>query len=393
MNNKYTDIIKDKMKDFIQYQFSEEEIKNNNLISCLCPVEPDLMGYVFNKILNFEVKYRPFEKINYQISFKYKGSLGCISHFKLSYTLYLEEKIKDEVLEILVEVNELLEKALIEYSEEAVKKNLYSLPNFYDEYLKKINIIEQNIERIKNKIIRKKELKKRDIQRLKNTGEADNIIEVDLGDGIKSLRFPTYEVEKKYDKKIIILEKELSYTIELYIDNFYSLLEHFLVLLFPMTEKYDENKEFSIYLKCDWRSKIEKLSNNYKDELNKLSMIKEIYRNRFAHGFFSKEKEIHVYIPTLGNYPLWIGKRYCKGYYGTTNELTYEIYLESKKSFESFMKKIKENYKLQFNIIESGIPTFLKKNIYGEALENEKENAEWIERYWYEQCNRINMDW
>lgn len=392
MNNQYTEIIREKMKDFKQYYFTKDELENNNLIESSCPIEPHLMSYIFDAILGFNVCYRPFEKVNYQISFKYKEKLGCISHFKLSYTLHIDKTVENEVLNILKEVNELFEKALLEYSQEVVKKNQYSLPNYYNDYSKKIHIIEKNIEKIKRKINKKTILKDRDIKMLIDSGEADKFIEIDHGN-CKEIRFPTTEICKKYDKIIYSLREELSYTIELYIDNYFSLLEHLLVLLFPMTSKYDENEEFSKYLEYDWRRKIEKLSNKYMNELDELSRIKELYRNRFAHGFFSREKIVHIRIPNYGMYPLWIGKRYCQGYSGTTNELTYEIYKETKKTFDEFTNKIIKDYMLQFNIIIAGIPSFLQKSLYKDALIDEEKNRNWIDKYWYDQDNMINMDW
>ena len=37
------------------------------------------MSYIFDKILGFDVCYRPFEKVNYKITFKYKQKLSFIS--------------------------------------------------------------------------------------------------------------------------------------------------------------------------------------------------------------------------------------------------------------------------------------------------------------------------
>lgn len=392
MNNKYTEIIKEKMKDFKQYNFRKEDFEVNDLIESSCPIDPHLMSYIFDRILGFKVYYRPFEKVNYQIGFKYKERLGQINHFKLSYRLYIDKNIENEVLNIFKEVDVLFEKALLEYSQDAVKKNQYSLPNYYNDYSKKIHIIEKNIEKIKNKINKKIILKDRDIKKLIDSGEGDKFIEIDHGN-CKEIRFTTMEVGKKYDKIIYGLREELSYTIELYIDNYFSLLEHLLVLLFPMTSKYNENEEFSKYLDYDWRSKIEKISNQYMNELNELSKIKELYRNRFSHGFFSREKLIHVKIPSYGMYPLWIGNRYCQGYSGTTNELNYEIYQEVKKIFDDFLNRLMKDYKLPFNIIMADVPTFLQKSIYKDSLISEEANRDWIQEYWYIQDNLINMDW
>lgn len=98
-------------------------------------------------------------------------------------------------------------------------------------------------------------------------------------------------------------------------------------------------------------------------------------------------------IKDFGPYPLWIGKRYCKGYKGVSNRLTSKQYDECKEIFEKLFLSITEEYELQVNIIEAGIPTFLKKQYYNDSLEDEQKNSYWIESYWYHQDNIHNMDW
>ena len=58
-------------------------------------------------------------------------------------------------------------------------------------------------------------------------------------------------------------------------------------------------------------------------------------------------------IKDFGPYPLWIGKRYCKGYKGVSNRLTSKQYDECKEIFEKLFISITEEYELQFNIIEA----------------------------------------
>ena len=391
MKNQYTESIKEKMKDFSQC--GENDNFNEKLLNeCCCPIPPDLTSYIFNKILGFKVIYRPMEKVNYEIAFKYKGKYGKINHWKLSYRMYIDKDIEEEVFNILREVNTIFEKALLEYSEEAITQNQYSLPNYFNKYMKQISIIERNIEKIQKRIEKSKILEEQKIQELTNSGKAEKYKEINRGSFIE-LVYPTIEVHKKYNKKRFILREELSYTIEIFIDKYFSLLEHLLVLLFPMTLKYDSSKKYSEYLEYDWRAKIEKLSPSYNSDLDQLSEIKEVFRNRFTHGFFSREKEVNIQIPNYGMYLLWIGKKYCRGYIGVPNTLTYDIFQKVKQTFNDFINKLKHDYRLQFNIIIAEIPTFLNKSIYEDALKDDIENQNWIQDYWYEQVNMWNMDW
>lgn len=398
MENEYILKIKELMKDFSQYIFKDDD-KSRKLVEICCPIEPDLMGYIFDKILGFSVKYRIFEKVNYFICFKYKHAIGTLGHYKLSYRLNIEENVKDEILKILEEVKVLIEKALLKYSEDAVKDNKYSLPNHFDLYKEKIDLLEKRITDIPNRLKKLKLKEKREHKRrkeefhkitathefIKNQNNENVLITTSLGEFLE--RYWVLERD---------LEGELSYTIELYIENWFAFIEHIFSLLLPMTKYYNPNEEYSKYLMKDWRSKIEKIfSGNvlFEEDIKNLARIKELYRNRFSHGMFSREKKINVQITDFGMYPLWIGKNYCKGFKGAANILTIEIYEEVKRIFEKFYKKLKEEFPLQFNIIESGIPTFLDISLYAKAFNSLEENTKYIEAYWYYHDNQLNMDW
>lgn len=393
MDNEYTDIIKEKMKDFKQYEFTKED-ENRDYCITKSNLNPYLLGYIFDKILKFNVEYRIFEKLNYIISFKYKNKIGMIEHSKLSFTIYLEESINVEVNNIFSEVITIFEKALLQYSEIAVQSNNYSLPNRNGYYVKKLNIIDGEInnffKRIEN-INKTFEIRK---ENLINSGSAYKQIEK-KHKNFTTLETPLSNLSSKYLKKIEELELKVSYLIELYIDNYFSYFEHLLCLLYPMTDEYDESKEYSEYLNYDWRTKLGKLNSNgdFTEIIEKMSEIKEIYRNRFAHGLFSREKLVNVMIPSFASYPLWIGKKYCKGFTGTSMILSVEEYNKCSEVFSHFIALLNEKYSLALNIINSGIPTFLKKNFYGDALLNKDENKYWIEKYWYHQDNLRNMDW
>lgn len=398
MENEYILKIRELMKDFSQHNRSEEE-KERKLVEVRCPVEPDLMGYTFDRILGFSVKYRMFEKVNYVICFKYKNTVGSLGHYKLSYRLNVEEDVKNEILKILEEVKVLLEKALLKYSEDAVKTNKYSLPNYFDLYKEKIDLLEKRISNIPDRL-KKLELKearehknrKKEFVKItathefaKNQNNESVLVETPLGEFLGRY----WDLKKD-------LKGELSYMVELYIENWFAFIEHIFSLLLPMTKYYDPNEEYSKYLTKDWRSKIEKIfgdNESFKEIIRDLSRIKEVYRNRFSHGMFSREKKIDIQIAGFGMYPLWIGEKHCKGFKGVTNVLTMEIFEEVKNIFDNLYKKLKAEFPLQFNIIESHIPTFLDTSLYAKAFNSLEENKNYIDAYWYHQDNQSNMDW
>ena len=287
----------------------------------------------------------------------------------------------------------MMEQALLTYSVEAVANNDYSLPNRAKYYNSKISVIEEDINGNIRVIDELKAKFQSDTKKLKdsilsNSGEYQP-------ERYAEIEKPLRELNYKYYGELETLKIKLSYLIELYIDNYFSYIEHFLCLLIPMTEEYNEKEQYAKILGYDWNAKLQIINKDGKLSaiIEDLSRIKDIYRNRFAHGLFSREKLVNVTIKDFGAYPLWIGKRYCKGYNGVSNCLTSKHYDECKEIFEKLFLSITEEYELQVNIIEAGIPTFLKKQYYKDSLENEQKNSEWIESYWYHQDNVCNMDW
>ena len=79
---------------------------------------------------------------------------------------------------------------------------------------------------------------------------------------------------------------------------------------------------------------------------------------------FTREKKINVQIKGFGMYPLWIGKKHCRGFNGSENILTLKIFEKVKRIFKKFYEEVKQTYKLQFNLIENHIPTFLDTALY-----------------------------
>lgn len=395
MNNEHTEKIKhfmsdfEKMSDSINLEQGEQtEYRIDNL-------DPHLIGYIFSNVLNLKVDYRPIEKINYFIKFIYKGNKCIIIHAKLSFKLYCIEEIKTEILEKFKEAVKMLEQALLTYSKEAVDNNDYSLPNRNTYYKNKIYVIENDIS---NTVLQSQKLEnelKKKREKLLESGRANKTIVKEKRGKYSVVETPLHKLINKYSDKIDDLEIRLSYLVELYIDNYFSYIEHFLCLLIPMTDEYDEKEQYAKILGYDWNAKLQIINKdgNLNAIIEDLSRVKDIYRNRFAHGLFSREKLVNVMIKNFGSYPLWIGQRYCKGYKGVSNRLTPEEYDECKEIFEKLFFRIKENYELQVNIIEAGIPTFLKKQYYKNSLEDEQKNSNWIESYWYHQDNVYNMDW
>ena len=59
-----------------------DDIKVNNMEVNYSenPLNPYLLEYYFDNVLEIDVKYRIFEKVNYIIEFDYKGTLAYARH-------------------------------------------------------------------------------------------------------------------------------------------------------------------------------------------------------------------------------------------------------------------------------------------------------------------------
>ncbi len=376
--------IKELLKDFKEVDESTVESLN----TCVTkynenPLNPDLMSYCFDKILGFKVNYRVFDKVNYLIRFDYKGSAGYVEHQKLSYGFYIDSNYKDEVLSIFHIVKEILEEYFMDNAKVSLTNNDFTMENEYFEYSRKFTFYENRVEELSNKIKHVEDEKKKDF--LKNS--EDTFIK--LAD-----KYNFYQ-EKSYKLKLEIL-----YSIETYIDVFYSFLEHILTLLYPFTNEFDISKSyFKEYIhnpRWTWSRKIEDVFNHLDiaDTIKGLREIKEIHRNRNAHGSFSRELKAYVYIKDWGRYPLYVGKEYLQGFTEEYNiTLNYERFIEYKDIFNQFFDLLDKEYPIPMTFIKSAVPIPVNVEILMEGVNTIEEAEKEADRIHYELDNQLNMDW
>lgn len=397
MDNEYILDIKKMMHNFEVVSISNEQSFDNHeeINYDKIPLNSDLMYYLFNDILGFKINRRIAEKVDYNFYFQFKEHFARIRHSKFKYKMFVETDIKDEVIDILTKVKHLIEKAFLKYSEDAVNKNLYSLPNYSEMYIDKINLVESNILKNQNQKTTFLDTQSMNTQgNNTNTNQYDDI-DTEMEKEIKDIKFD-FDIDiLHYNKDLMKLDNEISFLTEFYIDCQFSYLEHICSLLFPITPAYNPEVEFTLYLDNDWRRKITSICNNSNDIneiITELSYIKEVYRNRFSHGMFSREKEIHIQIHNFGMYPLWVGKK-VRGFRDSIEKLNFKDFEKTKKTFERFFELLKSIYAIQFELIDNNVPTFLDTSIYGDSLSELNKCKKFVEEYWYFNDNNINMDW
>lgn len=373
--------LKETLKDF--KIINEKTYKGNENVKIDYmenPLNPNLLSYCFKNVLGFEVYFRIAEKVNYIIEFDYKSTYAKAENKKMSYAIYVDEKYKTEIIEILENVKTLLEQLFTSIGEHALLNNKIYMKNEAPEYFEKINFLENKIEQLnRNK----------------------NNISKKLNGQFDEIKQEGYIVwRSKGSDYLHKLNLELIYNIEAYIDTFYSALEHVLTLLFPFTNNFlSEHSYYKSFIRNTrwaWDAKVNDVCKNIiSDKLfQELRRVKEVYRNHNAHGGFSREMMAYVQITDFGAYPLYIGKKYLKGFLDNDEDkISYEMYECIKEIFNEFWTMLKKNFEIPMMIIDSGLPIPVDTKIYMENIKGKDDAELFIQKQWYDIDNQSNMDW
>lgn len=356
---------------FIQNNVFGPKVNLSNMKEYKPNIEPNLVRYFFKNILKYDIEIAPIEKVYFSFTFTYKSHICYISKMKLSYKIYCEESIKDELFNEFIEIVALIEDAFIDFGKKQINNNEYSLPNNLWMFDKYINLIENKICRYNDMVIEMGE--QRYTQKIEETKEQTIYCFID------NLKFES---------------EDLSLSVIKYIDFQFSKIEHLISLLYPLINDVKKDcNPYSKFLSLDYRKKIELCCKNINVSiLDELSLIKEIHRNRFSHGFFSKEKELEINIPNFGSYYMSVGNKY-KGFKHYKSFYNYDDYIYFKNCFEKFYNYLESTFPLQIKVIKEGIPIKLDFDIYSNVFTSEQNTNEFIDYYHYSIDLVTNMEW
>lgn len=345
------------------------------------PLSPNLLAYCFDIILGFDVRYRIFEKVNYIIDFDYKGTFATVGHYKLSYRLSIEKQYRDEIIASFEQVRFRLERLFMLIGEQALFSNDFSMKNESSDYFSKLAFYEKRIESL---------VKRKEVIKEKCHGKYD-IIETDGNYKCMKMKGSDY---------LRVLEAEITYDIETYIDTFFSALEHTLTLLYPFTDRFKVDKSYyGSYIRntrWHWEQKVKDVcGDSMPDRITTaLRRIKEVYRNHNAHGGFSREMMAYVQIPNFGRFPMYVGKEYLKGFVdGYSDKVSYTMYLDAKKVFSEFWETLDTIYKIPMLFVRSGLPISVDTERYTKNVDNVEQAERLIDKMWFDIDNQSNMDW
>ena len=342
------------------------------------PLNPNLLAFCFDNILDFDVRYRIFEKVNYELTFAYKGTYCYVSHRKMSFNLQISKKYKDELLQLFKDAKKILSDYFLECGKMALEKNDFTMINEQFSYTRKLDFYFKRITDIESKH--------------------------------QEYKVPTDVVQKNEDflktfnsvlNSSFEDSAEQEYAIESYVDTYFSYLEHVLTLLNPFKNNFDLKKsfqkEFIANSRNTWANKMNSIAfepHNIEEIINALREIKEIYRNPNAHGMFTKELKAYVLIKDFGRYPLYLGKNYLKGFLDDFDiKLDYEKFKEIKNLFDNVFITLRVMYEIPMLFIESGLDIPVDTTILTEGVTTREDAELKIDSHHYHMDNQSNMDW
>lgn len=87
---KEENLVSGMFNDFYKFSFNNGDYDEKRLIR-----------YIFKKFLNFIIWDKPFEKVNWEIPFKYKNINASFTHQKFGFRLYIQNTIAQDKAEEL----------------------------------------------------------------------------------------------------------------------------------------------------------------------------------------------------------------------------------------------------------------------------------------------------
>jgi len=235
-----------------------------------------LIRYVFDKFLGFTIWDQPFEKINWEIAFEYKGVLASVAHQKFGFNIYVDRKTDETEAKTLGE--EILTKI-----DKAIK-----LARPYVES-EGIRALENGEIIISNKL--------RDIEE-----EFKFFVRESLSKRKKSNVPDVVSITKKLPARISFKQYlEGNYLEDAAYIAFYSLLEHLCILCLAFTSSNDKYN-IAAYSKKTWQEKYKQVFPleipEFRDYYDKFIDYAKYKRNPAAHGLLDKNNTLFdFYLP------------------------------------------------------------------------------------------------
>lgn len=211
------------------------------------------------------------------------------------------------------------------------------------------------------------------------------------------------QAEQKFEDQTYLSHKEGFFLASASLDAYFSLLEHYLVLLLPFVDFDPSQENILKVVKNTWKINFQKVFGNppaneaEKIVLEKLEQVKRRWRNTLAHGGFDYEGlTFFVQIPGLGAIPASLTKdeKLFQFLNLPISHLDFKNICATLDECDHFLKN--GSLKQAFQYIEAGLNLYFDKTGQQElkrALDCEESMGDFIEYQAYLEDMHINMDW
>lgn len=331
--------------------------------------------FVYLKKYSFGGKW---EKVAWEIPIKYKGVPMMLTHRKFGFKiLTFSGSESDEALaqEAIYKINKAIpvaEKLMEPAIKEQVDAGAITLSNEYHELRSRYEYFREQSEYYLSE---------------------DSKEEIDI---------------RSFDDHIAALNairksqnKASNYAIAM-IDAYFSLLEHILVMIKPFITVSEKESNLSEFIGLNWGDKYKILfdiasGGIEKSWFDKLTTIKETYRNPFAHGNFQKGgASLNVHMPHLGAIPMLLTKGNSEVHFSFSkfDEPQLNEVCGVFDEFDSFLKSGRAKYGMIY--LESGTDVVFDvdtKKMYLDAMVSEEDFTQFVDHMGQRFDDAANMDW
>ncbi|MGB3779958.1 MAG: hypothetical protein WA960_16465 [Tunicatimonas sp.] len=333
--------------------------------------EPYIIFIIFVHLKKYSFAGKS-EKVNWVICLKFKGVAITFSHQKFGLNVYACNKSKNassivkESLKQIIKATPFAEALVKPLLDLRLEQGRFSIPNNYTELRQRYRFFRDKAEH-----------------------SFEQVEELRIGKNIYMGRNHNLVIEAT------------NYSVAM-LDAYFSLLEHILVLLRPFTFDGTSTTSISKFIKSDWNTQFKEIFNvesNLKSEshLNKLSKVKEHYRNVFAHGNLQKEnRSFYIHMDHIGALPFTLTKS-DNSFIFNFNKLHpiyYHKICKDLDSFDSFIKRGRTKYGMMY--IEAALFVAYDRdslNAYQAAMKSESKFKKYVLRSMLEEDIKRNMDW
>ncbi|MED3994644.1 hypothetical protein P4647_08265 [Peribacillus frigoritolerans] len=329
-----------------------------------------MVFFMFVHLKKFDYEYQPIEKVLWEIPFQYEEIPFYCTVEKFGYRLMSGTEDLDLIKRLLRKIN-----SAIKIIDRMMKPLLKDVVNKGD-----ITFENQSIFLFERYLYFK--------NKASELFATKNAVPGDINEAISNRN---HQVKAKRDG---------FFNTQAMLDAYFSYQEHLLILLLPFS-KFDKQKEnISNIIAGNWSDKFKRVFNVHinqeaEQHYQKLRLIKEKYRNKYAHGGFEKENgSLYAKVNELGFIPVRMDA-YDEFSLIPIDDINFNEICRVIGEFENYLIS-SEDWSGAFKLIQSGLDIYFDDKsleTYHKVVGDEKLLHEFLEHEFVMLDRQANMDW